>query len=135
MHGITRFSVVMTVGATLCIAVVFFVLSVRHQATLRDIQRLSDMRQAEFALTALYTGSGSFLQAAQNGCNKPDMLLSECNFATTGIDASTLRDPGRYRYTVKDVPSATGYAILFTLEQSHGNLKAGVHRLTQQGIQ
>lgn len=124
----------MTAGAFLCVAIVYFLLYARHQANLRDVQRLSDMRQAENALTKLFLATGSF-GAAAKGCTMQGAPLASCDFSSVSLDLSQLRDPGRYSYLVQDVPSDAGYVIQFTLERKHGSLSAGKHVLTAKGIQ
>ncbi len=134
MRGITRFSVVMSVGALLSVTIAYFLLYARHQANLRDVLRLSDMRQAENALTKLYLATGSF-GAAAKGCPSQGVMLASCDFSFISLDLSQLRDPGRFSYVVRDVPATAGYTIQFTLERKHGSLSAGKHILTAKGIQ
>lgn len=117
-------------GVVFALQVVFL----QTGASARDLQRLSDIREAEIAFQQLFRSTGGYLAAAQDGgCSEAGTLLASCNFSRISKQLS-LRDPGDGNYRVSVAPTETTFEITFALERSHDGLAAGRHTLTPDGI-
>ena len=111
-----------------------FVLLNQEKAKARDAKRLSDITRVQAAFEFLYHDTANYALAAQNGCDKAGMLVSQCNLKQYLPSIAQFRDPGGYSYAISGVPSEEGYEVTFNLEKSYYNLKAGKHTLTHNGI-
>ncbi len=96
----------------------------------RDATRLADIRQIQAAFELIYRDNKSYQSAA---CQKDD-LVSLCQLAEHLPQIAQIGDPGKSHYLVNETPGETGYSISFSLEKSYGELSAGLHTLSEDGI-
>lgn len=111
-----------------------FLLVNSERAKTRDAKRLSDISRIQAAFEFLYNDTASYELAAQNGCNKAGMLVSQCNLGQYVPTIAQFTDPGSGTYQVTKVPNAEGYEVTFILERTYASLRAGKHTLSQVGI-
>jgi len=112
----------------------------------RDAKRVSDMKQLQTAMEMAYdasTGTKTYPTCAAAS------LVSACtagNIATYMGGIANLNDPSSAtactstsaavcNYAFTAAGTATGYTVTFYLEGATANLVAGLHTLTQAGIQ
>jgi hypothetical protein len=105
-----------------------------ERAKTRDAQRLADMTRVQAAMQLLYFEKMSYIEAA-DGCKQAGDAVAACGLGRYLPGFGTLRDPGKFAYTVGEVPDIDSYRFDFTLERGYGNLSAGKHSLTKSGIQ
>lgn len=111
-----------------------FLLLNEERAKTRDAKRLADMARIQAAFEFLYNDTASYTLAAQGGCSQKNSLVSQCNIKLYLTSISQFHDPGKYQYSVSQVPSEESYEITFYLEKSYYDLKAGRHILSPAGI-
>jgi len=111
-----------------------FLLLNEERAKTRDAKRLADMARIQAAFEFLYNDTASYTLAAQGGCGQKNSLVSQCNLKQYLSSITQFRDPGKYEYSVNQVPSEESYEITFYLEKSYNDLKAGKHTLSPAGI-
>jgi hypothetical protein len=111
-----------------------FLLLNEERAKTRDAKRLADMARIQAGFEFLYNDTASYTLAAQNGCSQKNSLVSQCNLKQYLSSIVQFRDPGKYEYSVSQVPSEESYEITFYLEKSYNDLKAGKHTLSPAGI-
>ncbi|MFH1207288.1 MAG: hypothetical protein V1668_01640 [Patescibacteria group bacterium] len=111
-----------------------FLLLNEEKAKSRDAKRMSDMARIQAAFELNFADTSSYAAAAQIGCDKAGMLVSQCSLQAYIPTIGQMKDPGEYQYQVVSVPTNDGYGISFTLEKSYENFPAGRHLLTQDGI-
>jgi len=111
-----------------------FVLLNNERAKTRDAQRLADMARVQAAFEFLFNDNASYSPAAINGCDSTGQLVSQCNLAQYLPQIAQIKDPGRFTYTISQVPSDQGFGITFSLEKGYQSIKAGQHILTHSGI-
>jgi len=134
-YGISLLQVIIIVIIASAIIGGAFLLLNGEKAKTRDAKRLSDITRIQAAFELLYNQSASYAPSSQSGCNQAGMLVSQCNLKQFIPTISQIKDPGSNTYKVTGVPGDQGFAISFTLEKAYGNLAAGKHTLTQNGIQ
>lgn len=105
-----------------------------ERAKTRDAQRLADMTRVQAAMQLLYFEKMSYAEAA-DGCKQAGDPVAACGLGRYLPGFGTLRDPGKFSYTVGEVPDIDSYRFEFTLERGYGTLAAGKHQLTKSGIQ
>lgn len=105
-----------------------------ERARTRDMKRIADMTRLSAGFALLYGQKASYADAAA-GCPTVDSDAAACTLSGVLSVGDSLQDPGKFSYTVKQVPDRANYAISFHLERSYGTLKAGEHFLTKAGIQ
>ncbi len=105
-----------------------------ERARTRDALRIADMTRLASGFALLYAQQATYAPAAV-GCGSVGSLASVCTLTAALGDISTLKDPGRFRYTVSQVPNRDNFAISFRLERRYGPWFAGPHFLTKAGIQ
>jgi hypothetical protein len=133
--GIALLSLLIIGGAIFLVVAAFQALYTREARDLRDLRRLSDMREAETLFQQLFRETGGYLAAAQDGgCESEGALLSSCNASRINASFAHLRDPGGHAYRVAEPPTETAFRITFTLEHPHDTLGRGEHALTPEGI-
>lgn len=113
---------------------IMFLLLNDEKAKTRDAKRLSDISRLQVAFEFLYNDTASYEQAAQNGCNQINILVSQCNLKNYIPSINQFKDPSQYQYVVSKVPSEDGYEVTFYLEKDYDGLKAGKHILSPLGI-
>ena len=111
----------------------FLLLNNEHSKT-RDAKRLSDITRIQAAFEFLYNDTASYELASVDGCGEVGNIASQCNLKQYMPSIVTLKDPGKFSYTVSIVPDDETYSITFQLENSYNSFKAGKHILTPSGI-
>jgi len=104
-----------------------------ERARTRDAERIADMTRLASGFALLYAQDASYSSAAA-GCANIGSLASACSLNSVIGDTGTLRDPGRFRYTVSQVPDRNDFGIAFHLERRYGQLLPGSHTLTKTGV-
>lgn len=104
-----------------------------ERARTRDVQRLADMTRLSSGFALLFAQKASFADAAA-GCPKVGSNASACTLADVLPGLNELKDPGRFSYTVSQVPDREDFGIQFRLERGYGRLTAGPHTLAKNGI-
>ncbi len=110
----------------------------------RDAKRISDVKQVQTALELYYADKGTYpagpVAAHLCGGNPDGFTASACG--STATDATYMgqvpSDPtntGTSIYTYTQTGSGTGYTLTFVLEGPTGNLAAGSHTGSPNGIQ
>ena len=121
-------------GALISVLVLVGVLLLSNErARTRDAKRIADMTRLAGGFALLYAQQASYIDAAA-GCPKVGDLASRCTLTTVMKGLDQIADPGRWQYTVVQVPNKDTFSISFRLEKSYGNLKSGLHTLTPAGI-
>lgn len=120
-----------TVLALLAIGNLLFVL--RQQAATRDAIRIADMARLEAAFALLSFETSSYAEAAK-GCGRTGVDVSSCSLGRYLPTITALKDPGRNRYVVRQVPTDESFSVGFTLERGFGEFGTGPHALTPDGI-
>ncbi len=105
-----------------------------ERARTRDMKRVADMTRLSAGFALLYGQKATYADAA-TGCPTVGSNAAMCALTDVMSGLSTIKDPGKFSYTVQQVPDKNGFAIVFRLERSYGTLKAGRHYLTKAGIQ
>ncbi len=116
----------------LLIVITTLLLSMERART-RDAERLTDMTRLSSGFALLYAEKASYADAAV-GCPKVGGNASACTLTDVLPGLDGLKDPGRFGYTVSQVPDRDNFGIRFRLERRHGDLAAGAHTLTKNGI-
>ncbi|OGY79668.1 MAG: hypothetical protein A3B74_02755 [Candidatus Kerfeldbacteria bacterium RIFCSPHIGHO2_02_FULL_42_14] len=114
--------------------IAYFWLFSRGNQMARDLERVTHIQMVQTALEMLFQDEYSYLTAAV-GCEQEGMPVKFCNLKEYLPNIDAIQDPGDFEYIVQTVPTKTTYAIRFTLERGVGNLGAGEHTLTPNGIQ
>lgn len=128
------------VESLIVILLVFAVIAVgiaqlnNERAQVRDARRIADMVRVAAAFDVLRAETNSYAAAAV-GCGQTGVLVSTCTLQTYVSDISTITDPGKHNYTVTGVPDTDSYEVTFALERSYGSLTAGIHTVSELGIQ
>lgn len=104
-----------------------------ERARTRDMKRVADMTRLSAGFALLYGQKATYADAAA-GCPTVGSDATKCTLTSALNGLSDIKDPGRYAYTVAQVPDRLDYGISFHLERSYGTLKAGQHTLTKTGI-
>ncbi len=102
------------------------------RAKSRDAKRVSDVRQIASAMELYFNDSNSY--PLTTTALVPNYIGSWPQYPTPLADGSCSTIPASANYSFSSV-SATAYAIPFCLGAQTGGLGAGVHTLTQAGIQ
>lgn len=110
-----------------------FVLGAERART-RDAKRIADMTRLGAGFALLFGQKATYADAAV-GCPTVNSDAARCslNDVVNGLD--TIRDPGKFSYTVLRVPDREDFAIQFRLERNYSTLKAGNHVLSKSGVQ
>ncbi|MDD5040085.1 MAG: hypothetical protein PHY34_02960 [Patescibacteria group bacterium] len=126
---------IIIIAGVFCIVIggAFFLIN-NERAKARDAMRLSDMARVQAAFELLFSDTASYEGAAESGCNTKGMVVSQCNLGTYISSIAEIKDPGKYRYTVSEVPAADKYGVTFQLEKEYQDLSAGKHVLSPSGI-
>lgn len=106
----------------------------QERARTRDAIRIADMTRLAGGFALLYAGQASYAPAAA-GCDSVGDEARTCALAGLVGELNTLRDPGRFSYTVSVVPDRENFGVRFRLERGIGPYRAGLHTLTKDGIQ
>lgn len=104
-----------------------------ERARTRDAERLTDMTRLSSGFALLYAQKASYADAAA-GCPTVGANANTCALTDVLPGLDTLKDPGRFSYTVSQVPDRDDFGIRFRLERNHGQLTAGSHTLSKNGI-
>lgn len=109
-----------------------FILSAERART-RDAKRMADLTRLASGFALLFAEKASYAAAAV-GCPKIGSAAANCATipVISGLDA--VKDPGHFSYTISRVPDKNDFGILFRLERSYGNLAAGQHTLSKNGV-
>ncbi|MDP3964764.1 MAG: hypothetical protein Q8Q20_03885 [bacterium] len=107
----------------------------QEQAQTRDIQRTHDALIIQTAFEQLFQHDRSYLGAAEGGCEEIGVSVRRCRLRDYFRDINQLADPGKYDYIMSVVPTKTEYEVTFQLERGYGDLKAGQHTISPEGIQ
>lgn len=100
------------------------------RAKSRDAKRVSDVRQIASAMELYFNDSNSYPTQTSNLV--PNYIGSWPTYPLPATDG-TCTTPTTYQFT--GTPTATSYAISFCLGAATGGYAAGLHTLTQSGIQ
>lgn len=103
-----------------------------ERARTRDAKRVADMTRLSGGFAVLYAAKASYIDAA-TGCAHVNDLANLCTLPSVGVNEA-VRDPGQYSYRVARVPDRDDFGISFRLERPYGDLPAGVHTLSKNGI-
>ncbi len=133
-RGISAVSVIIIIIVFGLVIGVSFLLLNEEKAKSRDAKRMADMARIQAAFELTFAETSSYAMAAQSGCDRTGMAVSQCNLGQYIPTIGQMKDPGKYQYQVTGVPGAESYAITFTLEKSYDNFAAGRHVLSQDGI-
>lgn len=104
-----------------------------ERARTRDATRIADMTRIAAAFAVLHAQNASYASAA-DGCGSVGDQVASCSFSDVLPRLGEIKDPSRYAYLVSSVPDREDFGISFTLERGYGNLAAGKHTLTKDGI-
>lgn len=132
--GFSIVQLVLLLTAVVVAATFNIIFVMREQAAVRDAIRIADMARLEAAFAMLSFETASYAEAAK-GCPNVGDLVSTCTLGKYLPTITSLKDPGRHRYTISEVPTDSRFRVQFTLERGVGTYKKGVHALTQDGIQ
>jgi len=105
-----------------------------ERARTRDMKRIVDMTRISAGFALLYGQKATYADAAA-GCPTVGSDATTCTLTDVLDRSESIKDPGKFSYTVKTVPDRTNFGITFRLERSYGTLKAGEHVLSKTGIQ
>lgn len=132
--GVTVLELLLFVGLVFGVVFSLQVLFRANDRSVRDLDRLTDIRNLEGAFARLSIATGSYATAARTGGCVLGGDASTCDFSRIGMDALRWRDPGQGAYIITQAPAETTYEVSFSLEQSYAGLSAGPHVLTHEGI-
>jgi type II secretory pathway pseudopilin PulG len=133
-YGLSLIELIVILGLFGLVVFLGVVLLGNERAKTRDAGRLADMTRVQSAFQILYFEKASYAPAAE-GCSAVGNDIASCGLERYLPGIGSLKDPGRFSYTIASVPDDGGYAVEFTLERAYGTLAAGKHRLTKAGIQ
>ena len=132
--GVSALSIIIIVIIFGAVIGASFLLLNEEKAKSRDAKRMADMARVQAAFELTFANTSSYVAAAQSGCDKAGMLVSQCSLQAYLPTIGQMKDPGKYQYQVVSVPTSEAYSIAFSLEKSYDNFTAGRHTLTQDGI-
>lgn len=111
----------------------FYLLNAEHAKT-RDAKRLADMSRVQAAFELLYAQQASYVSAS-SGCDTIGDPVSDCALQDILPGIGTFTDPGSAAYIVSYIPDDQKYEVTFELERSYGDLTAGLHTISPEGLQ
>lgn len=121
-------------AALIALLLVFGVLLTNNErAKTRDALRLADLSRTQYAFEVMFFEKNSYKEAA-SGCPKINDLVSQCALSQYLPNIAKISDPGKYQYKITKVPDDENFEVTFYLEKGHGDLRAGKHTLSNQGI-